>query len=450
MDKQLEFTPSLPRNVILVDSSSTSRKLFSQNLEIYTGARVHLMANADEVIDKITRKDGIYYDLIISDNMVGDENTILKIFYTVNSKKLDIPIIVLGKNPKISHEVTEIDKEKWREVIKKSAQLMEVKSESMIEMEVPELYPFPLYVLLYDFKAPMNLYLSDKDKKEVWKRKDEPISKNEVRKLMLQGNKNIFVPNIQRIELTDFISERALSAIKESNLTLSDKVNATGRVFDITMGKLKDNGFDNKTLDLTKDLVESVVKITASTPGLEDFLEVIQESEESFLYKHSLLICSLAKGCLSHLEWGNKTQEKVLIYAAFFHDLALFEDELCEIHDLEGLKELNLGLEKLDQVEKHALKASELIQSYPQIPLGVDQVILQHHGSLNGLGLPTANKALDNRLSPLAIVFIVLEDFAHKFLKGEAKPKEIIRALEKKYAKGKERKVLEALNKVFS
>lgn len=442
----------LPRNVILVDSSSTSRKLFSQNIELFTGAKVHTMANADEVIDQINRKDNpTEFHLIISDNMVGDENTILKIFYTVNSQKLGIPIILLGKNPKVAADVTEIDKERWREVVKAAGKLMEVTAEDMAELEVPDYYPLSLYGVLFNFKTSHTIYLKNSSSEyTIWKKPGENISKSEVRELLFQGYRKLYLSKLIRLEFIEGLSINILHSLKSSDLSAIEKLNATSVAFDMTTQKLIESGFSKESLEQSKSVINAIVSVTASSDGLDVFLDILTEGNESYLYRHTMMICAVAQGCLTHLEWGNKNQIVCVCYAAFFHDLTIPEDHLCRVQSLEELNSSKLSTTDLDRIDKHALRASEIVKDFSQVPIGVDQIILQHHGSLNGVGI-SKERSLDNRLSPLAIVFIVVEEFVSQLIKKEgAKPLDIIQSLSSVYEKGKEKKVLEAIKKSFT
>lgn len=42
-----------------------------------------------------------------------------------------------------------------------------------------------------------------------------------------------------------------------------------------------------------------------------------------------------------------------------------------------------------EHVNKYAQKSAELVGTYPAIPTDVVKIIMQHHGSLNGIGLPS-------------------------------------------------------------
>ena len=99
---------------------------------------------------------------------------------------------------------------------------------------------------------------------------------------------------------------------------------------------------------------------------------------------------------------------------AFFHstiadiETLIEEEKLLKIMDLDSLRKANLTPRERDAVLNHANKAALLAQTYPRLPQGVDIIIKQHHGVSNGVGFP---EALTAGISPMAIFFVVVEDF---------------------------------------
>ena len=107
------------RRAILVENNPDLRRLYELNLDLYLGMEVISLHNADSVSDYL--KNDTEIDLIISEKQVGDENTILKVFYAVQSNKLDIPIFLLGDEPKVANEVKSFEKENWQAVVRSAA-----------------------------------------------------------------------------------------------------------------------------------------------------------------------------------------------------------------------------------------------------------------------------------------------------------------------------------------
>src|SRR5690606_6673317 len=115
----------------------------------------------------------------------------------------------------------------------------------------------------------------------------------------------------------------------------------------------------------------------------------------------------------------NQDQEDKLSFIAYFHDIALNTDEEAMIHSNQELKNSPLNRPSKLLVEKHAQVAAELVAKYPHAPMGADQLIRQHHGTLNGIGF---SEHFGSNISPMAIVFIVAEEFTRIVLKNESLP----------------------------
>jgi hypothetical protein len=100
-------------------------------------------------------------------------------------------------------------------------------------------------------------------------------------------------------------------------------------------------------------------------------------------------------------------------------------------------------------VANHANRAALLVQSYPRLPQGVDQIIKQHHGVSNGVGFP---ENLTPALSPMVVFFIVVEDFATQILqlKEGDKLSSVIPGLKERYRIISFRKVVNELENLLT
>ena len=96
-------------------------------------------------------------------------------------------------------------------------------------------------------------------------------------------------------------------------------------------------------------------------------------------------------------------------------------------------------------VEKHAQMAAEFVQKFPHAPMGADQIIRQHHGTLNGIGF---SEHYGNNVSPMAVVFIVAEEFTRIILNNEHGPFDraaFIRELKEEFPTSRFQKVISTL-----
>lgn len=437
----------LPRTILFVESSQAMRKLMVNNLELYTGAKVVCLKNSEELSEYF--KSGKSANLIVTEDMVDNEYTSMKIVYFINSQKLNIPVIVMGQNSKLVGKATMIEKENWRALIKEAAKLMQVTAESMMELVVPDYYPFQMASLLSMSIAPVDLYLEEADGPNVWLLAQSKIEKKKIEELILKGTKTFYVGKYHRLEFVVKLSGDLMMLLNDPNLSFQNRVAATQTAMENTCTLIEQFGMDKKSIDSSRTAVESIYKMAMMTPGLDDLIDVISRDTSSYVYKHTLMISVVAHQLISKMEWGNAEQQKKISMAAFFHDVAIADDRLCRIHSSKELKESSLPDTLKSKIERHAFHASELMTKLPDLPMGTESIVLQHHGTLNGIGF--ADEHLDNRLSPLAIVFLVTEDFVHKMLADEIPDrKAILLELSLKYNKGQYRKCYEALEKAVS
>ncbi len=96
-------------------------------------------------------------------------------------------------------------------------------------------------------------------------------------------------------------------------------------------------------------------------------------------------------------------------------------------------------------VERHAQLAAEYVTKFPHAPMGSDQIIRQHHGTMNGVGF---SEHYGNNVSPVSVVFIVAEEFTRIIMKNESgsfDKAEMLRELKEEFPTSRFQKVLEKL-----
>ena len=96
--------------------------------------------------------------------------------------------------------------------------------------------------------------------------------------------------------------------------------------------------------------------------------------------------------------------------------------------------------------------AADALIDYPRLPMGADQIILQHHGMTNGQGFAVNFK---DDISPLAKVMIIAEGFTEELLRTlegtteeKLTKKEIIKALHVKFPRHTYKKIIETLSEL--
>ncbi len=436
------------KRVILVDPVPSSSKLYSLNFQVYLGAEVIQLANADKVQEFLKNDKEI--DLIVMVDMVHDENTSLKIFYYVNSNKLKTKMLLLGENFKIKKEVEQVDKSKWKEVIKRSAKLMGITAEQMVEMEVPDHYPFDVGHFVPVIETPVDVYEKTKDGFQVLFKAEEKIDQGYIKDLTFKKVPHLYVHREERLKFAASFSDQALNFLKDETLRIEERANLTARAFSDTVKRVTSIGMDEYAVELAKNSIESVNKMVTSSNKLSDLYTIIQNSTDSYLYKHSILTSLVGTRAIKELKWGKEDQYEKFCFISFFHDITIPEEHLCNIHNAQELSTRDLSPEDKKKVENHALNACELLKDYPGVPFGADTIILQHHGMLNGIGF---TEKLNFKLSSMAMVFMIAEECADYLMDAEPSPSivaNITKILRQKFSKQKYLEIVNAIDAAFS
>ena len=134
-------------------------------------------------------------------------------------------------------------------------------------------------------------------------------------------------------------------------------------------------------------------------------------SEDDFATKHVSLTSLLGLNALKYAKWGSSEMITKFVYAASFHNFNLKGNK--KLIRATNEKELaQLSEEEIEIVMHHPFLLIEELKDAHILPAGVDRIILEHHGSKNGIGLPQ-EKQCSSKLSTL---FMITSELACKIL----------------------------------
>ena len=184
------------------------------------------------------------------------------------------------------------------------------------------------------------------------------------------------------------------------------------------------------------------------TPSLMRLLKRLMQNKTGYQFKHSQILMFVTTHLMQHLDWGTDEQAEKLRFISFFHDIALENDEQAKIHSNEELTKADIPPAKKELVKKHAQIAASLVTQYPHAPHGVEMIIKQHHGVMNGLGF---SEHYSQNISPMAIAFILSEDFVSAVINSGAKfdVKAQIETMREKYSTQRFKKILDVLAEII-
>lgn len=180
---------------------------------------------------------------------------------------------------------------------------------------------------------------------------------------------------------------------------------------------------DKEFKESIEQAISRIRNVVEKETHVEDFLASFKEHQDEYaLFSQkinltSIISCTLAK----ELEWISKTTMDKLVYASVLSDITLaVRPELLLISSMHEFIKQRDSLTDEDQkiYLSHPRDAGVLIKRYfGTAPPDTDALAYQHHEQPDGTGFPQGLKA--DKISPLAALFIVANDFAYYYLKDE-------------------------------
>lgn len=450
-------------NILVIDPLVKITEVLYQNFDKNFGASVQTIHSLEEALSFLDK--GTVFDLYVLRNYNGlDQSTgrmiefakpILAKLDTLENK---IPVIVLGDvelatkpNVHICYEM------KIQELNKIFYRVLNLKREDFFHMRLPKYVPFPISNFYLMDNSPCEVYikLSKSTGEEFIKRLyvGDSFNKSDLKKYESLGLTSFYITREEREFFINNLLDQTIKNLKaddhEDDEIYFDK-NADS--FTIGTDMIKLLGVTPACVELVEETVNNIKTHILKSGKLSDLFKNVFNDKHSFSYRRSYLICIISHMLLPRMEWGGIDQRSSLFekisLVSYFHDIYLETEEMLKINSIEDLRKANLSPRERDIVLNHANNAAMIIHNYPHLPQGVDAMIRQHHGSANGFGFP---EAYSSSISPMAIFFIVVEEFATlilttKFLDTSL----IVKDLKAKFTLPSYRKYVTEIEAVFA
>ena len=101
---------------------------------------------------------------------------------------------------------------------------------------------------------------------------------------------------------------------------------------------------------MAKETIKSIAEISASS-DITELLDILNNSKESYLYRHSIMLSTISHYLVKKMEWGTKEQQEKIVFASFFHDITIPDDRLNIINTEEQLEASELSDEEKAKVK---------------------------------------------------------------------------------------------------
>jgi len=412
------------KKILLLEENQDIINLIQSNMTTEFGHMVEPITDIEKAIKeaKLGAVDLIITKVAFTEKLNID-NVAEQVINAFSAGKLSVPIITLG-DPKMEEKDYFPLPEKFL-----ISELMEVakrifaKNELKTGKEEKSGYfavPIQNFYLIDQVNYKVFIRIQRKDANDQYILRIKPgqnFDINEIQRYEKKGVTNFFIENELRFVFLDELFQKVGDQIKPSENSVEELVKNSEGNFKIAQDLLSKMGLNEYTYRIGEGSVNSMMEtITWYDDQLTKLVSGLLGNTDSFAFKHSYLIAVFAHSFLPKLDLP---QEKLqvnmesMLFAAFYHDILLNDDRLVRIQTKSELFDEKLNEEETELVNNHARRTAEMVGQFPKIPPDAEQIILEHHGMTNGVGFIDRPKA---NLHPLSIVFIVLEEFVHRFL----------------------------------
>lgn len=395
------------------------------NLATWLGLEIVGKKRAEFAINYLN--EGKVVNLIIVRNTIGKEASANALIDFVQQKNLNIPIIVIGQS---SHPL----KNGWQGHIKNSLELksliqataktLSITAQEMATKVVPDFFPIPILYFKQINRSVCPVYSQDFETQEYVKRSEANIDFDPsfINQLIEEGVDLLFVNKKDRLQFVTNVTAELMNTISEEEVSAVENLSISSHAVKLLGDKLTTIGVTEETIELANKNLARLKKTTSAHPKLARLLENMINNKSGYLFKHTQILTYVCLHIIKNIDWGSPEQEDKICFISLFHDIILENDEMAKIHSTQELKAARLNTQDRMLVERHAQMSAEIVTKFPHSPMGADQIIRQHHGMLNGIGFSEHYGA---NVSPVAIVFIVSEEFTRIILARETGPFDI-------------------------
>jgi hypothetical protein len=417
----------MKKNISFIEVDPKVTEVVGEFLTKEIDATISYYDDYEDFIDYIEeneRKMDKLPRLIISRNIINEIEVSKKILNELFEAELKIPLISLGKVEFNSLECEELeDRFHLSDLLSLVIKALEITKEDLQQLTLPDYISVPIkhFYLMKEACCDIFIEITKKGNKEYIKRihSGDHFDKEAIKKYEDSDLKEFFIPKEFRVQLLDSLLDQSLEKLKDGKINDTELIELTGDGHDILHDMISELGISTHTVKLAEGTISTIKDSIESQEELAPFLKELLNSQGSYKYRHTFMICLFAQGVFPKMKWIKKEffqqmLEKIT-FVSLFHDMDVEDDYLCSINNFEHYKEnLNDLSEKQKEIlNKHANSAATTIQKFPHAPMGVDVIIRQHHGAANGVGFP---ESYSSQLTPMSILFIVLEEFTHELL----------------------------------
>lgn len=437
---------------LLVEKNANIESFYKLNLSTWLGLET-VTKNKAEAALTFLESEHDKINLIITRATIGQEETAKIILAYLEKKSLKISVVVIGPGKEVPGSFAHVPNSlQIKIMIQGAAKALNITAKEMTNKIVPDYFPIAISYFHVLKRSVCPVYAQDLENPKKFNlvlQKLDDFEEKTIIKMSSAGVTHLFVDKMDRLEFVNNVTSELMSKLAKSDVSEDEHITATDKGIELLSKKLQAIGVTDETVELAKKNLETLRANVKGHPKLSKLLDRLLKNKTSYVFKHTQILTYICLHIIQNIDWGNDEQEEKIAFIAFFHDIVLENDAQAMIKSTLELKKSPLTPPQKILVDKHAQMAAELVQKFPHAPMGSDQIIRQHHGTLNGIGF---SEHYGNNVSPVAIVFIVAEEFTRIIMKQEGanlNKTELLRELKEEFPTSRFQKVIEQLQNII-
>jgi hypothetical protein len=445
---------------LLISDHELINDLYKFNLAAFVDLSLTAKENLNDALQIIEL--GAHGDVVICLSTIAGEDAAFQVYQKLKESNSAAQLVIIGSRSQANSQegvITLPPDMNIPTLIKTCASILGVTAKDMIGKPVPDHYPIPLTLLEGFDQAPCNIYVkvtrdSAKSDFVICLEKGQEMQ-SKMQQYRKQGLASLFIPSDLRLEIVNKASVFVLKRLDDPNLSTQEKTKVAEQAYDVVGGLLGESSeVTPEVVAISKKCVETIKGVISEMPKLKNLLTGMLADKTGYLYLHCVMCSYVSRHVINVISWGSEEHSEKLGFVFFFQNMFLtpiFSKYPHFKYEEDLLFRDELGEKEKEVVINHARLASEMVKKFPRCPMGADAIILQQHGTTNGLGFAMDYK---DDISPLAKVVIVCGAFVDELMRakdeGQIPPdlNGIIANLRSKFTKHTYKKIINCLETV--
>lgn len=436
------------KKILVIDNHERISNLYISSFEVCLNVKVLKFQNYHESKEYLNScSDQI--DVIIARSTIEEMNVDKMVYSQIKKNNVDTLLYVLGDS-KLSIYDAKIfnDEVKIPSLIRSLAHDLSISPQHMASLDIGDFYEFKIDYIITDTVLICDLYVKNDEEYSLFLSKNDKLTVEVFSILRNQGHNSIYVRSEKRLK---FINSQLIfcqELFSEDKMSLRDEIFISNSAYKLIRNSIMDMNISNEVITTTEKCIATIQSIVGQHSKLNSLFEELGSSKD-VNFKQTILLAFICNHLIDVIEWGTHEQKVKLTFVAFFHNITLDSKHIL-INNSERLKRSNLSAKSKKEVLDHALNSARIVNHFKKvIPFGVDTIIKQHHGSVDGIGF----NSFPQSISPLAIVFLVADEWVTNMLIADQQERkvnkdELMNIVRSKYKSLSFERVIEAFSKI--